>query len=210
VGAVTGVIGFLLVALVATRRGGRRRVVSIPPYATGVARVTPMPPSFAEPGLVPFPPRPRAHTPSRELSAEALAQMGIPIGPFGERVARGLSEDDYPDAASVDVEVARETVGGATVVLPPPPPPPRAPLNPLSVIKSSSSALRGTGGTPPSGSGVMPVLPKGAPIAELSFDDGATEIAETVFDEPPRPRTRSEPPKIRKIGPGAPRFGRRS
>ena len=51
---------------------------------------------------------------------------------------------------------------------------------------------------------------RAAPIDDLSFDDAKTEIAETIFDEPPKPRTRSEPPRIRKIRPSNPRFQRGS
>jgi hypothetical protein len=47
---------------------------------------------------------------------------------------------------------------------------------------------------------------RAAPIADLSFDDSPTEIGETYFDEPPQPRRRTDPPRIRKIATAAPRF----
>ena len=60
--------------------------------------------------------------------------------------------------------------------------------HPLGIIKSSSTAM------------------KAAPIADLAFDDNPTEIGETYFDEPPQPRRRTDPPKIRPIAPSGPRY----
>ena len=60
--------------------------------------------------------------------------------------------------------------------------------HPLGIIKSTSQAMRP------------------ASIADLSFDDAPTEIGETYFDQPPQPRRRTDPPKIRAIAPAAPRF----
>ena len=47
---------------------------------------------------------------------------------------------------------------------------------------------------------------RAASIADLEMDDSPTEIGETYFDEPPQPRRRTDPPKIRAIAPSAPRF----
>ncbi len=209
-GAVVGVAAFLAIMLLATRRG-RRTVVTIPPYATGITRYTPMPPRPDD--VVPWPQR---FTPSTQLSARALARMGIPVGPFGERVP--TCEDD--DIEEIEVEDAAAVTVAPVVVLAPPKTATESGPHPLSVIPKSSAAMR----TPPSGvervapevtphSGTMMRAadgPTGASIADLSFDDAPTEIAETVFDEPPQPLRRSDPPKIRPIQPAPPRFQRRS
>jgi hypothetical protein len=200
VGAVFGVVAFLAIFVASSSRP-RRRVVTIPPYATGLGRVTPMPPARDEIVPWPLPPRP----PSTELSATALARMGIPVGPFGERAP--VCEDDLEE---IEVEDAHAVSVAPVVVLAKPTAGDTAP-HPLSVIPKSSSTMR----TPPSGverastreSGTMM---RAAPIADLELDDAPTEIAETVFDEPPRPRMRSEPPKIRPIVPKPPRFQRGS
>jgi hypothetical protein len=68
--------------------------------------------------------------------------------------------------------------------------------HPLGIIKTGAAAMQ------PSTAAAMP----GASIDDLAFDDSPTEIGETYFDEPPQPRRRSEPPKIRAIAPSAPRF----
>lgn len=219
VGAVLGVIAFMVVVLVASRRGRRRQVVTIPPYATGISRITPMPipPQIDEEPLV-FQPRPK-FVPTTQLSASALARMGIPVGPFGEKIPEAICEDD--DVVEVDlvegedgnfrlpVSVAPVVVLESNRVAH------ESGLHPLAVIPSSSRAMVKT---PPSG--VQPVaaasssssgtMMRAAPIADLAFDDAATEIAETFFDEPPKPRMRSEPPRIRKKSPEPPRFQRRS
>jgi hypothetical protein len=64
--------------------------------------------------------------------------------------------------------------------------------HPLGIIKSSSTAMKAAAA--------------GASIADLAFDDGPTEIGETYFDEPPQPRRRTDPPKIRPIAPSGPRY----
>jgi hypothetical protein len=48
---------------------------------------------------------------------------------------------------------------------------------------------------------------RAASIADLDLEDnGQTQISETIFDEPPQPRRRSDPPKIRPKAPAPPRF----
>ena len=213
VGALIGVAAFLAIVVVATRRGRRREVVTIPPYAAcapyanALARTT-SPPRHphTHPPIVPWPTPPQRFTPSTELSARALARMGIPVGPFGERApycedASAHELDDELDIA-IDDEAA-VSVAPVVVLGAPPRKASESGPHPSSVIPSSSSAMRGT---PPSGTRALAA----APIHDLSFDDGPTEIAETVFDEPPRPPTRSEPPRIRPIQPSPPRFQRGS
>lgn len=51
---------------------------------------------------------------------------------------------------------------------------------------------------------------KGASLADFEVDDSPTEIAETLFDEPPRPLQRGATPRIRPIAPAPPRFSRAS
>lgn len=63
--------------------------------------------------------------------------------------------------------------------------------HPLGVISAGSSAMR----------------MKAASIADLDLEDNAaTTISETIFDEPPQPRRRSDPPRIRPKAPAPPRF----
>jgi hypothetical protein len=76
-------------------------------------------------------------------------------------------------------------------------PPVLAPLapHPLGVIGSGSTTMRA----------VRPeslALPPATPIV----DDSPTEIAETLFDEPPQPLRRGVAPRIRAVAPSPPRF----
>ncbi len=229
VGVVTGVLGLLSVALFA-RASRRRRVMTIPPYATGVARITPLAPMAidAEEPMAWQPRRP--FVPSTQLSARALARIGI--GPFGERIARS-DDDEHDDYAAferededldvavdvavdfeVEVEVdfvegddgsCRPAVSIAPVVLI------GVPQESASVTPPSSNAMRAA---PTSGFHAVAATSSGtmraARIDDLQFDDAPTEVVETLFDEPPQPRTRSARPKIRQIQPAPPRFQRRS
>jgi hypothetical protein len=235
VGAIVGVIAFMAVVVLASRRGRRRQVVTIPPYATGIQRITPMPniprmpppPQFDEEQLR-YEPRPRfmPNPQTTQLSASALAAMGCPVGPFGERIP-AIAQADTIDADEVDVAVdlfegedgnCRLPVSVAPVVVLASNRVSDTAPHPLAVIPSSSKAMN----TPPSGVHVAaavaaPSSPsssgtmmRAARIDDLSFDDAKTEIAETVFDEPPKPLTRSDPPRIRKIQPGKPRYQRGS
>jgi hypothetical protein len=76
--------------------------------------------------------------------------------------------------------------------------------HPLGIIKSSSSAMRAPAiaAAPPA----SPAPMRAASIADLAYDDSPTEIGETYFDEPPQPRRRTDPPKIRAKAPAPPRF----
>lgn len=48
---------------------------------------------------------------------------------------------------------------------------------------------------------------RGASIADLDLEDNAaTTVCETLFDEPPQPRRRTDPPRIRQIQPAGPRY----
>ena len=199
VGSVVGVVGFVLVMLLvgrSNRRPSRRRahqgeVVFIPQYGT-MPRETPLPRAFglAAPAFVP----------SNALSARAFAKMGYAgddDAPLSD--PRGLVSCDSrdPSDSMLEVEIDMDEPSGGfsqpsgpailvspVVVLSGSTDKP----HPLGIIKSSSSAMQA------------------APIADLSFDDSPTEIGETYFDEPPQPRRRSDPPRIRKITPAKARF----
>jgi hypothetical protein len=194
VGSFVGVVGFIAVVLLVgrkDRRSRRKRAYDerlfIQPYAT-MRRDTPMPPqAFATPA---YAPGPAAFRPSNALSARAFAKMGCGAD----------SEQDLGSDPLLSVEIDMGEPSGAyaasvpavtvspVVVLSAEKERDKSAPHPLGIIKSTSTAMRA------------------APIADLSFDDSPTEIGETYFDEPPQPRRRSDPPKIRKIVPGAPRF----
>ena len=189
VGSIVGVVGFIAVMLL-VGRGSRRpsrarsrahadQVVFIPPYGTLPA----MPREIR--GSSP------AFVPSTALSARVFAKMGYAADD------EALSSDPML-SVEIDMDEPSDSfsVSGASA--------PRTPAvtvspvvvlsgdtsapHPLGIIKSTSAAMRA------------------APIADLSFDDSPTEIGETYFDEPPQPRRRTDPPKIRKIAPASPRF----
>jgi hypothetical protein len=218
VGVVAAIIGFAAVALLMSRQRPQpqRRVIVVPPYATlaaperalasgpegdSVSRATPLPPSgfpappssraWGEPSPLPI-----TFQPSTALSARALAKMGIPVGPFGQRVSpASLVEVGALDDDLVEEDVVRPEPSKAL-----------AP-HPLGVIPATAESMRRS--TPPLGVASAPTVPAAgaAPIAELSFDDAPTEIGETFFDEPPQPRPlRSERPKIRPVAPQPPRY----
>ena len=232
VGAFVGVVGFIAVLLIVgrgSRRGTERRVqmqpmqmqpmqvnvdqVFIPPYGT-LQRDTPLPPAaFQVPPsshLAPGPALP--FRPSTNLSARAFAKMGYGVEVEDERdspasdpevivecAMHDLSDEDIkthawaspfpaaPAAPAVPVLVSAilvvEESGPVSA--------PKSEPHPLGVIPASSSAMRS---------------PRPASFADLEMDDGATEIGETFFDEPPQPRRRTDPPKIRPIAPSGPRF----
>jgi hypothetical protein len=223
VGAVVGVVGFIAVMLL-VGRGPRRpvrrasalgadQVVFVPPYAPfgGMQRATPLPPqALRTPGQ-----RPGAFVPSSDLSARAFAKMAQ--GPDAEYASEPQVRRDSPDAdPSVFFEVemldeddlvacptpapsASAVLVAPVVMLAAAPPAPasesgavrsadRSAPHPLGIISATSSAMRA------------------ASIADLSFDDSPTEIGETYFDEPPQPRRRTDPPKIRAVRPAGPRF----
>lgn len=92
--------------------------------------------------------------------------------------------------------------------------------HPLGVIAASSSAMRmkaasvadldlddDNAKTQLVASAFEAQPKRGASVADLDLEDnGATQISETIFDEPPQPRRRSDPPKIRPKAPSPPRF----
>lgn len=188
VGLVTAVIGFVIVALVVFRKRPRREVMLVPPYATLEAvRQTPLPPRVFPPSAndAAWPSVTRPFKPSTELSARALAKMGIPVGPFGEEVPH-LCDDDVVVEIEDEPAAPSASVPGSSA--------PPAP-HPLGIIPRSSGVMRATS------------------IQELAFDDSPTEIGEPFFDEPPQPRVKDvvagrEPsrPKIRPVAPSPPRF----
>jgi hypothetical protein len=209
------------------------QVVFIPPYGT-MQRDTPLPPqAFATPGratgiphLLHRAPAPRANpnlgfVPSTSLSARVFAKMAagaddsaifdsaemdVHDAPHSDPIVSFdvdmLDEDDLilshtPAPAGAPV-LAAVTVSPVVVLSAPTPftapppsltkPAPGSAPHPLGIINAGSSAMRP------------------ASIADLAFDDGPTEIGETYFDEPPQPRRRTDPPKIRAVAPSGPRF----
>ena len=220
VGAFVGVFGFIAVLLIlgrGSRRGTERRarmmhadqVVFIPPYGT-LPRETPLPPAAFQPPSQAYAPLPQGHhshraplafVPSTSLSARAFAKMGYAV-----------DADDAVDSPHADPELFvevdfledEEDEIGAKTYAPPSAPPvsiakivmvedsgPVSDPHPLGIIKSDSPAMQ---------------QPRAASFADLEMDDGATEMSETYFDEPPQPRRRTDPPKIRAVAPAAPRF----
>jgi hypothetical protein len=208
VGLFVGVVGVIAVMLLvgrSDRRGARRsrlaadEVVFIPPYGT-MQRDTPLPPrAFASGnpgsgGKLPIAgpaARAYAHAYAHAPNAHRTPSAHDPVPGYGFRPSSALSarvlakmghhdEDlDYADAVLVAPVVMVSAEKSAAEKSAP---------HPLGIIKSTSAAMRP------------------ASIADLSFDDGPTEIGETYFDEVPRPRRRTDPPKIRAIAPAAPRF----
>lgn len=128
-----------------------------------------------------------AFTPSTALSARAFAKMGYASDvdePLSDPMLSVEVEMDEPSAAfACSSSTPAATVSPAVVLSAD-----KSAPHPLGIIKSTSAAMRP------------------APIADLSFDDSPTEIGETYFDEPPQPRRRTDPPRIRKIAPAGPRF----
>lgn len=232
---VVGFIAVMLLVGRPHRRRSRRmrvgadRVVFIPPYGT-MQRDTPLPPrAFAiappssgnQPVAAPYAQvQTQGHAyapdfrPSTALSARAFARMGQAADetPGYSDAASGISEPDL----SVDVELESDRVLPSSmsavtvapvVVLSTDKAETSAPVqsadksapHPLGIIKSSSTAMRAPA---PS----LPAPLRAASIADLAYDDSPTEIGETYFDEPPQPRRRSDPPKIRPKTPAPPRF----
>jgi hypothetical protein len=230
VGLFFGVVGVIAVFVFVgrgQRRSSRRarlgadEVVFIPPYGT-MRRDTPLPPR----AFAPQPQAPSVHAPvpgygfrpSSALSARVFAKMGHrdddadALDYVGAGVVERATEvADSPSAdpmVTVDVDFADSEVFQAASL---PPAVLVAPVmmvsaeksapHPLGIIKSTSEAMR-----PASVSVSAASTSSGASISELSFDDSPTEIGETYFDEPPHPRRRTDPPRIRAIAPAGPRF----
>jgi hypothetical protein len=210
VGAFVGVVGFIAVFLLVGRADRRARRVApkrvfIAPYGT-MPRDTPLPPqafvSSAHMAVAPVAPssgfsgRGLGHTqamfvPSSELSARAFARMSEPDDTDAPQVdSDQLIIDSEPSEPALSFAGVQRLAPFAAAAEP----------HPLGIIKMGSAAM-----LPAPAEAHRDAMP-GASIDALVFDDSPTEIGETYFDEPPQPRRRSEPPKIRPIAPAAPRF----
>ncbi|HSO34956.1 MAG TPA: hypothetical protein VLT33_20645 [Labilithrix sp.] len=158
--------------------------------------------------------------PSTNLSARAFAKMGYGVELEDERDSPASDpeviiecemaevEDEDPDqlatrafaspfpAAPSAPAVAPVAVAAILVVEESGPlPADKSAPHPLGIIPSGSSAMQ-----------AAPPAPRPASFADLEMDEGATEIGEPYFDEPPQPRRRTDPPKIRPVAPSGPRF----
>jgi hypothetical protein len=195
VGSVVGVVGFIAVMLLVGRKDRSRRKkrayderLFIQPYAT-MQRDTPMPPRAFQPSY-----GSPAFVPSNALSARAFAKMGYaadsePDLALGSDPSLAVEIDmDEPSGPVANAPSAPAITVSPVVVLSGERDKEKSAPHPLGIIKSTSTAMQA------------------APIADLSFDDSPTEIGETYFDEPPQPRRRTDPPRIRKIAPAKPRF----
>lgn len=208
VGAALGALAFVS-TLFAVRRLRARRVVSVPPYpmltreamfapvttyrAGEALQIDELPDAAGEgaPDGERLPTRAfRRRGPSMLLSARSLAEMGIPVGPFGQRLpSLALVDDDDDGSIDVDVEGAPAVIVSPIIVLTNDKR--AAGPHPLGVIKSSSLGL----------------VVKGASVAGLDLDDSPTQISETFFDEIPSPPVRKAArPKIRPVAPAEARF----
>ena len=159
--------------------------------------------------------------PSTELSARAFAKMGYAIDGMPSPPPSEDAFDAGPELSHGECELAPDEVLAverpvsvspvlvlAAERMAEPPKDRKSDPHPLGIIRATSPAMRGS--TPPSGVMVVASASSGpmraASIADLDMDDDApTQIAETIFDEPPQPRRRSEPPRIRPIAPTPPR-----
>ena len=236
VGLFVGVVGAIAVILLVGRsdRSGARRsplaadeVVFIPPYGT-MQRDTPLPPRVfanATPGWSGQLPiagpvaRAYAHAYANAPNAHRAPSPHDPVPGYGFRPSSALSArvlakmryaDEDLDAgwappapssipvelpSSIDVDMTDDAdavlVAPVVMVSAERSAAEKSAPHPLGIIKSASAAMRP------------------ASIADLSFDDGPTEIGEPYFDEashPPAPPRRTDPPKIRAIAPVAPRL----
>lgn len=162
-------------------------------------------------------PPPADFRPSTDLSARAFARMGA---------VESEAELDSPTSApelSIDCEMFEDddvvapfrAVAVSAILVVEESGPVRAAdksaPHRLAIIPTGSSAMvanppSAPASTPPGApsSSVAAVGP--ASFADLEMDEGATEIGEPYFDEPPQPRRRTDPPKIRAVAPTAPRF----
>lgn len=227
VGAFVGVVGFTLVMLLVgrgQRRPSRRaprmvadQVVFIPPYAPygSLQRETPMPPqAFATPSRAQGMP---GFVPSTELSARAFAKMRYDAD--AEYAPQPQPRRDAPDAdPSVFFEVDMLDEDDLVPSNTPAPGSAAVSVSPVVVLsaparsrddESNPGEVRAADKSAPHPLGIIKstsVAMRAAPIADLAFDDGPTEIGETYFDEPPQPRRRTDPPRIRAVRPAAPRF----
>ncbi len=231
---LVGVIAVMVFVGRGQRRSSRRarlgadEVVFIPPYGT-MRRDTPLPPQAFAPrahqaAAMHAPVPGYGFRPSSALSARVFAKMGYRdddadandyVG--GDVIERPTELADSPSSdpmVTVDVDFADSEVFQASAL---PPAVLVAPVvmvsaaeksapHPLGIIKSTSEAMRPAAASVSDSSSAMRPVSVGASIAELSFDDSPTEIGETYFDEPPQPRRRTDPPRIRPIAPAGPRF----
>jgi hypothetical protein len=128
VGAITGALAFVSVVAFARARRTPKRLVVVPPYRAltpeAVFAVTvPAPVSFGQAPEVDVEAlqtrtfrRPRNAGP--QLSAHALARMGIGVGPFGQKLPASLvgAEDDSIDVDFDAPDAAQPAVPAVTVM----------------------------------------------------------------------------------------------
>jgi hypothetical protein len=205
VGGVATTLGILVVVLLVRRANARAAwarldadvMVWIPPSPAAAApaprvpvHLPPPPVTAAPPPPPPPPPPPAWSEPCVPASVPEPRGLAAPPGralafvPSTALSARAFAKMGYAVATDEHEEVRvvpAPDFGAAPDPVPDPVPAP----DPVSA--------------PPM---------RAAPIGDLSFDDGPTEIAETCFfDEPsPRARRRGDPPKIRLAAPAGPRY----
>lgn len=203
----------------------RAAQVVIPPYGT-LQRDTPLPPAafqvaFQVQGAPAPSSGPLPFRPSSDLSARVFAKMGYGVDDERDAPAAApvvvvgqlqeLSEPGDDDVNTKAWASPFPAMHAAAPVVAAPGVAGVAPVSvssiivveesgPVSALKSGPHPL----GIIPSGSTAMQARP--ASFADLDLDDGATEIGEPYFDEPPQPRRRTDPPKIRPIAASGPRF----
>jgi hypothetical protein len=152
--------------------------------------------------------------PSTDLSARAFAKMGYDVAVQDDRssphpepeplVDYAISEGRHDDAppktyapptappVSVSAIVVVEESGGFRSAE-------KSAPHPLGVIPTGSSVMRAA-----PASAAPASAPASVPRPPLPAQ--ASPRAVSFADEPPQPRRRSEPPKIRAVAPAAPRF----
>ena len=230
VGALFGVALFGVALVLFSRRkprmafqGASSDVVFVPPYPVVRGMWPPAPhvpnagqgpaaapaASGSAPAMAPSAPR-LGFVPSTALSARAFAKLGYAFD--GSSATRRVDDGQEPEElASSELEViatGERTVREELVAAP----------ESIPCMLESFPALASDGETGPMSAvtlepAVAPAdrrptssgLPAAAPIADLDVDDGPTQLCEPFFDEPPQPRRRGTPPKIRPIPPAPPR-----
>jgi hypothetical protein len=190
VGAICGVLAFVVVLLLLGRRARRvtqqQSLVRIAPYVT-----------FADPTRTSSLPPLRAMLPSSELSARAFAKMDYADSDPEIEIVAELDVD--ADFAAADEDLADPADAS-------PAPPPAVAVSPVVILSGPPSDATGTGPHPASVIPASSSAMRSASLADFEVDDSPTEIAETFFDEPPKPMARTARPQIRAVLPSPPRF----
>ena len=222
VGALVGVALFAVIVLVAVRRRPRPAfqaaatdVVFIPPYAVAARPGVTVSTSVAPPSSSPTPRRPLGFVPSTALSARAFAKLGYSFAAPGRAVHEGTmsssstaaSSEEPARPAGLEPEPAKWTAEVAACDAPSP----AQQHHEETVALKSFPRLASFPAV--AASPAIEVVPPttsatglaAAPIADLDLDDGPTQLCEPYFDEPPQPRRRVAPPKIRQVPPTPPR-----